>query len=69
MSELAPSTDAQLATDFSAALKEPALGTGSLSRSEIEAVLQASPRIASRNVTTLRCETRTPFGRPVEPEV
>ena len=47
VSELAPSTDAQLATDFSAALKEPALGTGSLSRSEIEAVLQASPRIAS----------------------
>ena len=43
VSELAPSTDAQLAADFHAALKEPALGAGSLSRAEIEAVMQASP--------------------------
>lgn len=47
VSELAPSTDAQLAADFHAALKEPALGAGSLSRAEIEAVMQASPRIAA----------------------
>ncbi len=47
VAELAPSTDAQLAADFHAALKEPALGAGSLSRAEIEAVMQASPRIAA----------------------
>ena len=25
--------------------------------------------VAQQNATTLRCETTTPFGRPVEPEV
>ncbi|MDS9469449.1 short-chain fatty acyl-CoA regulator family protein [Paracoccus sp. MBLB3053] len=47
ISELAPSTDAQLAADFSAALKDPVVGAGALSRSEVEAVLEASPKIAS----------------------
>ena len=47
ISELAPSTDAQLAAEFAAALKDPALEAGPLPRAEIEAVLQASPRIAS----------------------
>ena len=41
IAELAPSTDAQLAAEFTAALKDPALQTGTLSRTEIEAVLQA----------------------------
>ncbi|RJL20569.1 helix-turn-helix domain-containing protein [Paracoccus siganidrum] len=47
IAELAPSTDAQLAADFAAALKDPGLGAGPLPRAEIEAVLQASPRIAA----------------------
>ncbi|WP_018634234.1 helix-turn-helix domain-containing protein [Neomegalonema perideroedes] len=48
VAELAPSMDAQLAADFSAALKDPALsGSGAPSRVEIEAVLQASPKIAA----------------------
>ncbi|MDD2868425.1 short-chain fatty acyl-CoA regulator family protein [Neomegalonema sp.] len=48
VAELAPSTDAQLAADFAAALKDPALsGSGAPSRVEIEAVLQASPKIAA----------------------
>lgn len=45
VSELAPSLDAQLAADFGAALKDPALGATGVTRSEIEAVLQASPRL------------------------
>ncbi|MBK4215896.1 DUF2083 domain-containing protein [Paracoccus caeni] len=45
ISELAPSTDTQLAADFAAALKDPAIG-GHMTRTEVEAVLQASPRIA-----------------------
>ncbi|MFC7704360.1 short-chain fatty acyl-CoA regulator family protein [Plastorhodobacter daqingensis] len=47
ISELAPEVDAQLASDFEAALKDPALELGPLPRSEIEAALQASPRIAA----------------------
>ena len=47
ISELAPSSDAQLGADFASALKDPALETGSLPRAEIEAVLQSSPRIAA----------------------
>lgn len=47
ITELAPASDAQLAADFSSALKDPALDTGSLPRAEIEAVLQSSPRIAA----------------------
>ncbi|AGT11449.1 helix-turn-helix domain-containing protein [Paracoccus aminophilus] len=47
ISELAPSTDTQLAADFSAALKDSALGLASLPRAEIAAVLQASPRLAA----------------------
>jgi hypothetical protein len=47
VSELAPATDAQLAADLGAALKDPALEIGALPRSEIEAVLQASPRLAA----------------------
>lgn len=46
IAELAPSTDAQLAADFAAALKDPAIGDAP-SRAEIEAVLQASPRLAA----------------------
>ncbi|WBU64616.1 helix-turn-helix domain-containing protein [Paracoccus aerodenitrificans] len=46
VAELAPGTDTQLAVDFAAALKDPALETDGVSRAEIEAVLQASPRIA-----------------------
>lgn len=51
ISELAPTTDAQLAADFGSALKDPALAAGNLPRTEIEAVLQASPRIAAAFVT------------------
>ena len=47
ISELAPSSNAQLTSDFEAALKDPALEAGHLPRAEIEAVLQASPRIAA----------------------
>ncbi|VDC25127.1 helix-turn-helix domain-containing protein [Pseudogemmobacter humi] len=47
IAELAPSADAQLAADFAAALKDPVLEAGALSRAETEAVLQASPRIAA----------------------
>lgn len=46
VAELAPGTDTQLAVDFEAALKDPSLETDGVSRAEIEAVLQASPRIA-----------------------
>lgn len=47
VSELAPASDAQLAANFSAALKDPALELGTLARSEIEAVLQSSPKLAA----------------------
>lgn len=47
ISELAPTTDSQLAADFGAALKDPAFELGGLPKTEIEAVLQASPRIAA----------------------
>ncbi|MFD1797093.1 ImmA/IrrE family metallo-endopeptidase [Paracoccus aurantiacus] len=47
VAELAPDTDAQLAADFEAALKDPALEVEGVSRTEIEAVLQTSPRIAA----------------------
>ncbi|MDO5641134.1 MAG: short-chain fatty acyl-CoA regulator family protein [Paracoccus sp. (in: a-proteobacteria)] len=47
VAELAPGTDSQLAADFEAVLKDPALETEGVGRAEIEAVLQASPRIAS----------------------
>ena len=47
ISELAPSANAQLASDFEAALKDPALEAGPVPRAEIEAVLQTSPRIAA----------------------
>jgi len=47
VSELAPSTDAQLATEFNAALKDPTVDMPNLPRAEIEAILQASPRLAS----------------------
>ncbi len=46
ISELAPDVDMQLASDFAETLKDPTLQAGSIPRSEIEAVLQASPRIA-----------------------
>jgi len=45
--ELAPSFDAQLTSDFEAALKDPAPEAGPVPRAQIEAVLQASPRIAA----------------------
>lgn len=47
VSELAPSTDAQLAAELSAALKDPAVELPNLPRAEVEAVLQASPRLAA----------------------
>ena len=47
VSELAPSTDAQLASEFGAALKDPAVEVPSLPRAEVEAVLQASPRLVA----------------------
>ncbi|MGQ3676038.1 helix-turn-helix domain-containing protein [Xanthobacter sp. TB0139] len=47
ITELAPSSNAQLATDFAAALKDPVLEAPNLTRAEMEAVLQASPRIAA----------------------
>lgn len=47
ITELAPSSDAQLAADFASALKDPVFESGGLPRAEIEAVLQASPRIAA----------------------
>lgn len=46
ISELAPASDAQLAADFGAALKDPALEAAGITRSEIAAVLQASPKLA-----------------------
>lgn len=46
ISELAPASDAQLAADFNAALKDPLLQAGQIPKVEIEAVLQASPRLA-----------------------
>ncbi len=46
ISELAPASDAQLAADFTAALKDPLLQAGQIPKVEIEAVLQASPRLA-----------------------
>ncbi|MFN3526646.1 MAG: short-chain fatty acyl-CoA regulator family protein [Paracoccus sp. (in: a-proteobacteria)] len=47
ISELAPEVDAQLASDFEAALKDPSMELARIPHSEIEAVLQASPRIAA----------------------
>ena len=47
VAELAPGTDSQLAADFEAVLKDPSLETEGIGRAEIEAVLQASPRIAT----------------------
>lgn len=47
ISELAPSPDSQLAADLSSVLKDPALEVGPLPKAEVEAVLQASPRIAA----------------------
>lgn len=46
VSELAPTVDAQLSSDFQSALKDPATRAGDIPRTELEAVLQASPRIA-----------------------
>lgn len=45
VSELAPSMDLQLKSDFASALKDPAVARD-VPRGEVEAVLQASPRIA-----------------------
>ncbi|TNE63173.1 helix-turn-helix domain-containing protein [Celeribacter ethanolicus] len=47
ISELAPEIDTQLTADFEAVLKDPALELPRLPKSEIDAVLQASPRIAA----------------------
>lgn len=47
ISELAPASDAQLAADFGAALKDPVLEASGISRSEIAAVLQASPKLVA----------------------
>ncbi len=47
VAELAPASDAQLAADFGAALKDPGLEATGISRSEIAAVLQASPKLAA----------------------
>ena len=47
ISELSPAADAQLAAEFTAALKTPAAGAEAVPRAEIEAVLQASPKIAA----------------------
>ncbi|MBL3574709.1 short-chain fatty acyl-CoA regulator family protein [Rhodovulum sulfidophilum] len=47
VSELAPGIDAQLASDFAAALKDPALEARGVGRAEIEAVLQSAPGIAA----------------------
>ena len=46
ISELAPEVDTQLTSDFSEALKDPVLDVGKITRSEIDAVLRASPKIA-----------------------
>lgn len=47
VAELAPNVDAQLASDFDAALKDPALEAEGVTRAEREAVLQAAPGIAA----------------------
>lgn len=47
IAELAPARDAQLAADLTAALKDPALDAGSVSKSEVEALLQNAPKLAS----------------------
>lgn len=64
VSELAPSTDAQLAAEFGAALKDPAFELGALPRAEVEAVLQASPRLAAA-VVRLHDRYRETLLRPL----
>ena len=64
ISELAPTTDVQLAADFAAALKDPACNLVTLPRSELEAVLQASPRIAA-GVVRLHERYREAVLRPM----
>lgn len=44
--ELAPGLDPQLTATFKAVLKDPALDLGSIPKSEIDTVLQSSPKIA-----------------------
>ena len=47
ISELAPGTDTQLASDFEAALKDPAIQAGQIPRPEMDAVLQSAPGVAA----------------------
>lgn len=62
VSELAPSIDAQLSSDFEAVLKDPALETGPVSRSEIEAVLQGAPKVAAALIRLHEKYTETLMG-------
>lgn len=64
ISELAPTTDAQLAAEFGAALKDPTFDLGGLPKAEIEAVLQASPRLATA-VIRLHDRYRESLLRPL----
>lgn len=45
--ELAPQVNAQLASDFDSALKDPAVEAAGVTRAEIEAVLQSAPGVAA----------------------
>ncbi len=46
VSELAPQSDAQLAADLAAALKDPTLEAAGVGRAEIEQVMQSAPGVA-----------------------
>lgn len=65
VSELAPSVDVQLASDLASALKDPSVANG-IPRTEIEAVLQASPAIARALVGLHERQQRQSLGAPIE---
>ncbi|NVK33647.1 MAG: DUF2083 domain-containing protein [Rhodobacteraceae bacterium] len=66
VSELAPSVDSQLASDFAAALKDPALETDGVTRSEIEAVLQSAPKVAAALVRLQEKYTEAMMGNQAD---
>lgn len=65
ISELAPTADAQLASDLTSALKDPTVAQG-IPRAEIEAVLQASPAIARALVQLHERHQHQALADPIE---
>lgn len=63
VSELAPAADAQLVSEFETVLKDPTFGLGGLSKTESEAVLQASPRLVA-SIIRLHDRYRERFLHP-----